>query len=344
MQPVTWRMRIHNPNIKGYNVRCLRAEEYELWNGFVDRSPQGTVFHKSYWLNASGMPFVIYGCFRGSDLVAGIPLTYRSLYKWKVAVQPPLTPYMGVVFGGDNGKYVSRLSAEKELGGLLADQIKSSFEYASFSLPVSVVDLHPFKWRDFAETVRYTYILKLDSLADVWTEMDETRRRNIRKAEKDGLTIADDGSFSDLLDLGKNTFARQCLDLPFARKTAEAYNSVVQEKQTCRCFLIKNKLGAIVSGVYIVWDGKRSYYLLGGYSNEERHNGAGSLAMWAAIKFTKEKLGLSEFDFEGSSIPAIETFVRKFGGRLTPYYTVTWGKPHLLLALSAKSMLKRLSH
>ena len=36
------------------NVRKLKATEYDTWGRFVAVSPQGTRFHKSYWLQASG--------------------------------------------------------------------------------------------------------------------------------------------------------------------------------------------------------------------------------------------------------------------------------------------------
>ena len=58
-----------------------------------------------------------------------------------------------------------------------------------------------------------------------------------------------------------------------------------------------------------------------------RHECAGnamSLAIWEAIKFTKEVLGLSEFDFCGSMLPGVEHFFRKFGGKLTPFFEISW--------------------
>jgi lipid II:glycine glycyltransferase (peptidoglycan interpeptide bridge formation enzyme) len=79
--------------------------------------------------------------------------------------------------------------------------------------------------------------------------------------------------------------------------------------------------------VYIVWDKDTCYYLLGGYDPERSHSGASALAMWEAIKYAKNELKLSKFDFEGSMVPAIEMFFRKFGGEITPYYSVQWIKP-----------------
>ena len=81
-----------------------------------------------------------------------------------------------------------------------------------------------------------------------------------------------------------------------------------------------------------------SYYILGGYDVDERHHGASAIAMWEAIKFTKEELGLNQFDFEGSMVQQIERFFRKYGGKLTPY-TVSWTKPSVRLLRVARSIV-----
>ena len=98
-------------------------------------------------------------------------------------------------------------------------------------------------------------------------------------------------------------------------------------------------MGKAIAVVYIVWDEKRSYYILGGYDVEESHHGASAIAMWEAIKFTKEELGLNQFDFEGSMMQPVELFFRKFGGKLTPYYTVSWSKPSVKLLRKVRSII-----
>ncbi|MCL5071056.1 MAG: GNAT family N-acetyltransferase, partial [Actinobacteria bacterium] len=103
--------------------------------------------------------------------------------------------------------------------------------------------------------------------------------------------------------------------------------TALEKAGRCRAFVTRNAQGEAIAGVYIIWDEKRCYYLLGGYDPEQSHHGGSALAMWEAIRFTKNELGLDEFDFEGSMVPQIEQFFRKFGSRLTPYYTVSWTKP-----------------
>jgi len=47
-----------------------------------------------------------------------------------------------------------------------------------------------------------------------------------------------------------------------------------------------------------------------------------------------DKTGLKCFDFEGSMIPAVESFYRQFGGKLQPY--------HLIWKKSRKRKLRKL--
>jgi len=322
-------------------VRMLKSSEYAEWDCFVMQSPQGSLFALSEWLQSSGEEPVIYGCFRGSELVAGLPLVSRSLkFGFCAGTHPPLTPYLGVLFKGETGKYVSKISVEKEISRAIAKKLKEEFSAISFNFSPGVVDLQPFIWEGFSSGVRYTYILNLNDIERVWTEMEATRRRNIRRAEKDGICVEDDGDFEKLFGLVEKTFQRQKMKVQF-REVAFRYHDLLKKQNKCRVFLARDREGVPIAGVYIVWDWNRSYYLLGGYDPERSHHGSSALAMWAAIRFTKEELGLSEFDFEGSMIPQVEQFFRKFGGRLTPYYLVSWMRPALKAAFYVKRGLGR---
>ena len=132
-----------------FEVRPLTEDEYSLWDDFVDESPRGTVFHKSFWLQTSGSRFVIYGCFRGGELYAGIPLTYRGKFGMKIASRTGMTPYSGVLFKETDSKYVTKLSTEKEASREIAQRLKSDFHSVRLAFPIGPVDLQPFIWEGF---------------------------------------------------------------------------------------------------------------------------------------------------------------------------------------------------
>lgn len=311
-----------------YTIKELKEKEFNKWDEFVDRSPQGTLFHKSYWLRASGEEFRIYGYFKSDELLGGLATIRRARLGIKIALHPPLTPYLGVLLRKSEARYVSRISEAKKISEALAKRMKEDFSYIRFDFSLSFIDLQPFIWEGFSSSVKYTYLLDLPDLGKIWEAMDVTRRNDIRRAEKDGIYIETGVSFEETFRLVEKTFRRQGRRAR-SKSAAFRYNDILEPRRECKSFLARNKKGQAIAAVYLVWDKKRSYYLLGGYDPERRHHGASAIALWEAIKFTKEKLGLNEFDFEGTMLPEVEPFFRKFGGRLTPYYSVTWSRPYI---------------
>jgi len=314
-------------------VRTLTEDEWPLWDDFVDKSPQGTVFHKCFWLKASGRKCVIYGCFTGAELFAGVAVSCRKIFGIKVASQPQDTRYSGVLFKGHDSKYVTKLSAEKEAYQKIAQRLKRDFDLVRFPFPSGPVNLQPFIWEGFSPSIKYTYIIQLDkSLEDIWKEMDEKRKGNIRKAEKDGISVAPSDDFDQAFNLIQKTFTRHKVSIQ-SKPVIFSHNKVLTERNQCKSFLAKDKNNNYIAAGYIVWDNKRSHYLYAGINYENVHNGAAALVTWKAIEFSKKELGLKEFDFQGSMIPDIERFIRGFGGQQTVQYVVTWVKPYLRIVL-----------
>lgn len=305
------------------DIIILSQSEYDTWDSFVAASCNGTIFHKSQWLMDSGMDFKIYGYFRNGSLIAGIPITYINKKGFSMAEHPPLTPYLGIIFAKNGVKYVTKISNEKEICINIIKRLKEDFNSIYIKFPPYFLDIQPFLWEGFTSSVGYTYMLKLDDLDDIWIGMDAKRRNDIKKAEKDGIYVEKSNDFQQTFALIDKTFDRQNIIANF-KPVAFQHHDSLSKKNQCISFFAKNKDGKPIAVAYIVWDEKRSYYLLGGNDNEIRHHGASAMAIWEAIKFTKEELGLMEFDFEGSTIQTIEKFFRKFGGRLTPRFYVIW--------------------
>jgi|GEM_PF-233184 len=317
-------------------IRALTQDEFSLWDTFVDESPKGTLFHKTFWLQASGREFVVYGLFKGQELSAGIPLVHSRRAGVRSASHPVLTPYLGVLFKEQDSKYVSRISQEKEMSREIARMLKGAFGSVTFNFTPGPTDLQPFIWEGFSPGVRYTYILDLtNSLDDIWRAMEDSRRRSIKRAQRDNVSVVTSDDFELTFSLVEKTFVRQGKQAHF-RSAAFGYNQALKARNQCKSFLARDENGNYIAVVYIVWDSRGSYYLLGGYDSERRHHGASALAMWEAIRFTRDELSLGEFDFEGSMIPQVEQFFRKFGAVQTPYYRVSWVRPHLKGAILAK--------
>jgi hypothetical protein len=319
----------------------MEEHEFPLWDEFVYRSQEGTLFHSHLWLQALGYPFKLLGCFRGQELRAGFAIAVINDNR---AAHPEsaLTPYLGIVHAAQSEKYVTRLSTQKEMTAEFARYLMANFNAAEFRFPPEVIDLQPFIWAGFDAGVRYTYRLPLASTEVLLENMDATRRRNILKAEKMGIRVQYDSPFEDIMRLVEKTFQRQGHQASF-RAAALAVESQLRPLRRCMGFVARNESGLDLGAVWIVWDNKRAYYLLGGYDPAMHSSDAVSLAMWHAIRYTALELNLKEFDFEGSMIVPVERFFRKFGGTLMPTFTVKFERPTGLVDRLARK-LKRFSH
>lgn len=309
----------------GVTVRPLTTCEHGRWEALLSQSLEGTLFHSPLWLNALNVPYRIYGCFKGSDLRGGFAVTEGLK---GIATHAQLTPYLGVVFPKPADRCVTTLGVNKEIASSLAVFLKTEFDYVHFRCPPEITDLQPFIWEGWRIGLRYTYRIGVSDLPVVLEKMDATRRRNLRSAEKEGLLIDQGDNFAQIIALSEKTFERQGLVAEF-NQTAHNLNSTLQNVGRCRGFLARDTSGRALGGVWIVWDEKRAYYMVGGYDESSSSSNAVACAMWHAIRFTSIELKLREFDFEGSMIPAVERFFRKFGGELLPTYTVEWRRPTL---------------
>jgi hypothetical protein len=305
-----------------YEIRALSVSEFARWDEFVRQSPQGTIFHTTLWLETTGEPFQLLGCFRGDELHGGLAL---GLVSHRVAGMPlpSFTAYLGILYSGVHAKYVTEISTNKEIGIAFAVFLKEKFDWVELSFAPEVVDLQPFIWQKFTVELHYTYRLPLRDLSSVLDNMDGARRRNLVSAEKQGVSVEVGADFSQIVRLREISFERQGMiasDVPAAVRIEVA----LRRAGRCQTFLARSKEGEPLGGVWIVWDEKRAYYLLGGYDHSTKSNNAVAFAMWRAIQFTAVDLALLEFDFEGSVIPPVERFFRKFGATLTPFYAIRY--------------------
>ena len=329
-----------------YVIRTLEVQDWPIWDAFVSQSPQGTLFHATKWLQTTGTPFRIYGCYHQDSLVGGMVVEIvapqvadhsyfisdketeaNGIPARQAAGHSPNCPYLGVVLPPPSGKYLTTLTEHRNILTWLAGHLKEQFVSIKCTMGPDVTDMQPFMWAGYSISLRYTYRIDLRDLDVVWRNMTYRRRNDIRKAERDGITIDDQGSMKDILSLVEGTIRRQRYTTAHFSELADRREQMLRTENQCRYFIARNPSGEAVAGIYMVWDEKCAYYLMGGYGIASIHRGAGALAIWEAIRYAGKTLGLRQFDIMASSIPSIERFMRDFGGSLTPVFIVSWQRP-----------------
>jgi hypothetical protein len=291
------------------------------YDEFVAASPQGTIFCRSWWLDATAGP----GGWRHADvtdadgrLVATWPTVVRSTRYGDVLTGAPLTPHLGPLLSAGDGR--QRRSREVDQLESLADALQP---YAHIDARCSPrLDYWAaLSWHGFSQTSHYTW--RLEHVSDeeaTFAGLQNSTRRQVSKAQSSGLVV-EQASVDDLVALQRQTFERQEAGGSGApeglvRRVAAA----AEAHDAGEILAARDDDGRIHSASLFVHDERTTWYLLGASDTELRASGSASLLMWEGIR-RAGKRGTA-FDFEGSMLQHLERFVRNFGGEPVPYSIV----------------------
>jgi hypothetical protein len=305
------------------------TETASAYDDFVAFSPQGSIFCTSWWLDA-----VAPGCWRThvveekERIVAAWPTVVRATRLGDVHVGAPLTPYLGPLFPPGEG--ARRRSRELKLVESLLERI-GRFGHLEARCNPGFDYWTPLRWHGFQQTTNYTWRLPdLSDLEAVFAGFRENIRGHVRAAEKTGMTVAE-AELPDFLELHRRRFDRDPHGIERIDSAAALHGA--------RTILVaRDADGSARAGGYFVHDARFTTYLLAATDAEVR--GAASLVLWEAIKRAAQRG--TAFDFEGSMLQHVESFVRSFGGVPTPY-SIVWKTPSAALrrVRAAKRTLRR---
>ncbi len=282
----------------------------------------GSIFNSKKWQAIFGNALQLYGIYdNGNYLVGGFHLYTFKKYGLNCICNPPFNPGIGLFFVNQTTNRSSDASFTKEIINLLASFLaKLNCSLIEIALPHSIVDTQPFQWKNFSVSPKYTYILNLNEDVNcLWDHFSSQRRKSIRKAENDKLIVKKVTNFNETRTLIEKTFNRQNKKINL-QVLDNILNIFADESNSFAFVAYADKRPIAVT--FCLFDSHSAYYILGGYDEKFKHHGAGAITMWEAIQYAK-KMGLRNFDFEGSMIPSVEEYFREFGGRLTPFYKIS---------------------
>jgi hypothetical protein len=322
---------------QGFEARELSESDLGQYDSLARE--HGSVFNTVNWTDLFGDSLTRCGIYdAGGVLRGGFCLFREKRLGLTVLTNPPCTPSIGPFFESRARHQVALLEERRDVLTAIADFLdRLRPAVVSVSLSQWVTDCLPFFWRNYKVIPQYTYLLPLDQTEeDVLAAMSDARRRNIKKAPKDGLCSERTDDYSMIAALVEATFARQGKDV--SREYVERVLFTFARPENSYAFVVRSG-GPPIAGAFVVHDAETAFYLLGGYQSEGKHHGAGALAMFESIRHARE-LGLKTFDFEGSVVPAIERYFRGFGGKLTPYLRANkaWLPLEVFLKFSKRSL------
>jgi len=312
--------------------------EYFQWNDFVQKSPQGSLFSETWYLDILKVKYQVL-CVIDEDnsIIAGIVLAKNQINTYS---NPMLDKYLGVIFSEKqvcvSQKVVSKQFVVIEL--LITELEKyKSFDY--YFHP-NFKNWTPFHWNGFTQQTRYTYRIDLGvDLESIKSKFHTNTKRNIKNAIKNNVRVETKIDFESFYQIINKTFLRQGSKAPFDKKVIQSYIRQLEEKGSFVTFGAYSEDGILLSVCGIAFDKKSSYLLLNGVDVENEVRGANALMISHSIEYFKDRCDL--YDFEGSMLPGIEQFYRRFGGDLISYYRIWKDNSFNYFKSTAKKMYKK---
>ncbi len=297
-------------------MRSKVITDNKQWDDLIKSSQEGTIFHTSTWQEVSGQRFLKIGLFEGDCLVAGAIVQIDEEGRGALG---GLAPYLGPVIA-NSSDVTADSERRQKITAELARLIRYEVPDAKFFVSPWFMGMRQFICEGFEAKLLYTTTVDVRNLGKTHANFSPTLKRNIKAAEREGLLVELKQDPTDLLSLVDKSFERQGRTVWFNRDKAMTCIKELATRAMAQCFITQDAEGNPVAGVGIVWDWNRAYYLLGGYDHLNAHRGGSSLALWTALRYTRQELELSEVDLEGSHILAIERFFRQFNGVWLPFY------------------------
>lgn len=300
----------------------IRETERPLWDAFVDHSPQGSLFCKSWYLDALGADYRILAVREGEEILGGIVLTRD---RWGYQINPVLVKYLGMLYRAFEGHPYNAESRRREVQRALLESMRdlSSFEYTFHpDHPDSLL----LQQQGFRQATRYTYRMALsngDGDARIVERMAPRLRSKISKVRREGshrIRPVDD--MHRCMDLLAATYERRKTRPPYSRELLEVLITTLRSHDAIDLLAAEDGQGDAKAVLGIFYDRFNAYLILNALKDPGEDRGLNEYLILEGI-CRAQLQGKRQFDFEGSMIPSVESFYRQFGGKLTPY-NVIW--------------------
>lgn len=298
--------------------------DINAWDALAAESPQGSIFVKSWYLDAVTPGWSGICVYDNEKLQAIFPLWIRKKYFARYALQPTFTRYWGVCLANRSfNNFYDEISWKKKITEAIVSAIPAGLSAVQFNFHPAFDYPLPFFHKKFELLQRFTYLLDLDTAQEVIEKaFSKSVRKKINKAAGNEIIIYKDNTISHLLTLftkyeaqGKPILAQQLFSV------FERLFTVCNKENNCFVLTAKNASAEVIASAIFLVDEKCTYFLSGLVDPAHKQSAAMPLIVTTAIKEAKN-LGSHSFDFLGSMTESIETFFRSFGGKPVPFTVI----------------------
>ena len=304
------------------------VQNKEIWDRFIDESPDGLIFHKWEFLKIvekySGYTLYPCGVFRGEILIGVFPLFYKGNTAFKAIFSPPPQsgiPYLGFVMSSEyNG-----LKQDKKEAFLnqVIDEINAyiklaSPNYVSISTISNFMDIRPFKWNNFEVIPNYNYVIHLDKdLDSIWNGFKKNLRKQLSMPEILNLRLVPSDDMSQFYNLAKQRYEEQGLTYPIysTEYLEDLFRAYPNHLRLYYLYHGDDLLGSITTQEY------KRYILWMGNTRIPGNIFGNEYIVWRLIQKAKEE-GYLNLEITGANKKNLCQFKTKFNPTLEICYHV----------------------
>lgn len=266
----------------------------------------------------------------------------QKILSFNVLRNPMLTQFLGILYN-DNSTMnpINGSSLEREILIEILDFLETRYKRLAINNHFYIKDIRVFTWRNYRPIVRYSYVLDLSNIKKVFENFEPQKKTYIRKSEKENIKIVSNDNVRLFHELHELTYQRQGLKCPISYSQTEKLYTTLKALLKCKMYFARDLHGNVSSTIFIVWNNKSAYYVMGANHPKFRNYGSANLTLWTAMQDLAE-MGIKSFDLYGANTPSIAMFKRGFGGELKTYYRVEKYNSRLLfLAVNGLQISKR---
>lgn len=318
-------------------------ENKELYEEFC-KANYVPIYSQPWWMDAvcESHNWDVWLCDQGNKAVAAMPYYMEKRGSYRYITKAPLTQTNGITFShAPQAKPISIQKTEERIIDRACDFIASlGVDVYEQQYAYTFENWLPFFWHEYTALARYTYVLEDTSNLDaLFSAMDSKARGKIRKGAKNA-------HFSNSIDPDEfffqheKIFAKQGLPCPFSYDLWRRLYTACYEHGCCELLCERLSDGQVASLLFLVWDSKSAYAILGGSMPEHQNLDTYHALIWEGIKLAHEK-GL-KYDFEGSVIKRISKSFREFGGTPKLYFRIRKIFNPEIIRMEAEQQISRL--
>ena len=311
-------------------VKYLCEEEFEKWNEFVDRSPQGYIWDYTWWVNvlADGDFRVCVVLDDDNIIVAGVILPFFSTKK---VHNTTLTQSQGFLYEDfskrNNMRLQKQLTTQKEYCNLLFDYIIKDIDDFTMRFFYEFKYWLPLYWKGCTQTTWYTYVIDYSNYIpdEEFKRFSKGHKWILNKVEKKSdLKVYETTDIEEYLNESEKTYIRQGVKRPYTAELIRKLHNEIQKHNMGKIFKIVDSNNVIHGIEYHLYNKKESYYWLGASDEELRNSGGHTYLTWYAIQYFADKV--ERFNFGGSMIEAVEKNFRNFSSEPKQYFYIKYYK------------------